>query len=185
MISETFSQFRKDIIENLSFSRVLFWFVFLPLILILLSLAYEDLTSSFFLSKLERKAALLKQLHELERDGIRQSHSLDAIYSRTTAELNSYQVERPAVFSVLTHKLTIAMAAGMPLGLLIALAVVFTSSKKERPGSKIALVFGIANRARRRGNCPCNNRILQPFDRCRCNSRNSDSVHRICRGASV
>jgi hypothetical protein len=143
MISEAFSQFRKDIIENLSFSGVLFWFVFLPIILILLSLAYEDLTNSFFLSKMERKAALLKQLYELERQGITESHNLNAIYDRTMAELNSYEVERPALFRFLTHKLTIAFGAGMPLGLLITLAVVFTRSKKDRTGSKMASAFGI------------------------------------------
>jgi hypothetical protein len=141
MFSEALSQFRKDIIENLSFSGVLFWFVFLPIIVVLLSLAYEDLTNGFFLSKLERKTALLKQMYELEHQGIRQSDNLKDLYDQTLAEFRSYNVERPHLFRFMTHRFTIAFSTGLPLGLLLILAVTFASSKKGRTS---ASAFGIA-----------------------------------------
>jgi hypothetical protein len=143
MFSETLSQFRKDIIEDLSFTGVLFWFVFLPIIIILLTLAYEDLTNGFFLSKVERKTALLKQLYELEHEGITHSDNLSTTYSKTLAELNSYSIERPAMFRFLNHRLTLAFSTGMPLGLLIVLAVAFTKSRKDKTGVKVASAFGI------------------------------------------
>jgi len=61
---------------------------------------YERLTSNFYLSKLERKVTLLKELQSIANSGIDNQPELKPIYSSTIGELEAIDISQPLLPSL-------------------------------------------------------------------------------------
>ena len=72
--------------------------VLLSLIVIGLALAeYEHLTGYFYFTRLERKVALLRELHDIASQGISTHRELYPIYQSAVDELAKYEVRVPVL----------------------------------------------------------------------------------------
>jgi len=61
-------------------------------VIVLALLGYEHLTGHFYFSRLERKVALLKELHNIASQGIDANHELYPIYRSAVNELVQYEI---------------------------------------------------------------------------------------------
>jgi hypothetical protein len=76
------------------------WVAFISLLMFIIlgALGFEQLTGHFYLSKLERKVALLKSLQTIADAGIDNHPELKTVYEKAASELLSFEVRTPASY---------------------------------------------------------------------------------------
>jgi hypothetical protein len=114
------------------------WLAFISLLVLMIVgvLGFEQLTGNFYLSKLERKVALLKNLQSIADAGIDNHPELRVAYEKAVAELSAFEVRTPASYIP-----SLQVGNTTALGKAISGAVIWI----------IVLIFGVSSDIQKNG----------------------------------
>jgi len=112
-------------------------------------LSYEALTGHFYLTKLEKKITLLKELQTIADTGIEKHPDLKSIYARTSYELANFEVHSlssyiPSVFSFIKIREPISIGKAVSGALIWILVMIFgVSSEFQKNGRVTGMTIAI------------------------------------------
>ncbi len=124
------------------------WAAILSVFLLLIGgiWGYERLTGNFYLSKLERKTALLKELQSIASSGIENQLQLQPIYASTLKELESVDVSEPLLSALpsLNLRTSTAVWKAVSGAILWILVLIFgISSEVQKTGRITGAVLAL------------------------------------------
>jgi hypothetical protein len=124
------------------------WVAFISLLVFLIVgiLGFEQLTGQFYLSKLERKVALLKNLQAIADAGIEHHPELKATYEQAAAELSSFEVRTPGSY-ILSWQIGDTTVLGKAISgafIWIVVLIFGVSSDIQKNGKLTVMTIGVA-----------------------------------------
>lgn len=138
IVLNAFASFEALFLE-FNLRRLLQW-VFLAVIIVSATVFGERITGYFFFRSMEKKVALLKELHSLDQSGVKQNEELGVIYQQTVDELSGHKVEPASLPNLPTSERLWRFIGGAWFFLL--LSVIFFFSKQKSHYIYIPVLLG-------------------------------------------
>lgn len=111
--------------------RRLFYWVFVAVFIIGGLYFGERVTGYVFQLRMQKQVTMLKDLHDLSKDGIAQNPELNSLYEKTVNELNSHQVGLPPLPQITFTRGILQFLIGGSIGILTIFYAYFRRSKNQ------------------------------------------------------